>query len=74
MFRQSVVVVTLGFLFVIRLMLFRAVLLVNSTANLISSFMADLQPNRQAENMAAAMSLLPSQGLVNKAIKQIMHA
>lgn len=74
MFRQSVVVVTLGFLFVIQLLLFRAVLLVNSTANLISSFMADLQPNRQAENMAAAMSLLPSQGLVNKAIKQIMHA
>lgn len=36
--------------------------------------MADLQPNRQTENMAAAMSLLPSQGLVNKANKQITYA
>lgn len=55
-------------------MLFQTALLVNATANVISCFMADLQPDRQTGNMAAALSLLPTQGLVNKAIKQIMYA
>lgn len=69
-----VAVVILGFLFVIQLMLFTAAVLVNSTANLISCFMADLQPNTLKENMAAVLSLLATQGLVNKAIKQITYA
>lgn len=63
-----------GSFFVIQLMLFRAAVLVNSTANLISCFMADLQPNTLKENMAAVLSLLATQGLVNKAVKQIMYA
>lgn len=36
--------------------------------------MADLQPNTLKENMAAVLSLLATQGLVNKAIKQITYA
>lgn len=47
---------------------------VYSTAELISRFMADLWPNRQAEKMAAALSLLPTQGLVKGGIKHTTHA
>lgn len=49
-------------------------LLVYSTAELISRFMADLQPDRQAEKMATALSLLPTQGLVKGGIKHRTYA
>lgn len=47
-------------------------LLVYSTAELISCFMADLQSDGQTEEMAAVLSLLPAQGLVKEGIKH-MH-
>lgn len=49
-------------------------LLVYSTAELISCFMADLQSDGQTEEMAAALSLLPAQGLVKEGIKLATHA
>lgn len=47
-------------------------LLVYSKAKLISRFMADLQPNRQTEKMATALSLLSTQGLLNEGINACM--
>lgn len=49
-------------------------LLVYSTAELISCFMADLQSDGQTEEMAAVLSLLPAQGLVKEGIKLATHA
>lgn len=39
------------------------------TAKLISRFIADLQPDRRTEKMAAASSLLPTQGLLRGDVK-----
>lgn len=60
--------------FVIQLVVSSVALLVYSTAELISHFMADLQPDRQTENMAAALSLLLTQGLVKGGIRHTTHA
>lgn len=48
-------------------------LLVYCTAELISRFMPDLQPDRQTEKMAEVSSLLPTKGLVNGDITHATH-